>query len=204
MIEEWLESAVTAPDTQEALQQARDALAEGRTDAAFALYRSLLAADTALPDGAATHLDALLGLGVCHARRREWTEALIPLGELCDRAPTFAPAWAYLGAARFELGEIDDACSNFDTAVACDPEDAVARLKRAEVRLSLGLLEGAEEDLRVATRASAPDEATRQYARDLLMTVMRRKQRSVTRAVASPGDALRGLIRIARGFAHHD
>lgn len=203
MIEEWFGLSTSVSDTQEALREARDALAEGRTDAAFAIYRALLVTDGLSTTHEAVQLDALLGLGVCHARRKEWEEALIAFSDLCDRAPTFAPAWAFTGATRFELGEIDDALSNLDTAVTCDPESAIARIKRAEVRLSLGLLDAAEEDLRVAARA-ATDESIRTYARDLLMSVLRLKKRAVNLAKTSPGDALRGFIRLARGFARHD
>lgn len=204
MLEEWFALSTSPADTQEALREAREALAEGRTDTAFAIYHALLSTDGVSTTYATDQLDALLGVGVCHARRQEWEEALIAFTDLCDRAPTFAPAWAYMGATRFELGEIDDARSNLDTAVACDPKNAIARIKRAELLLSLGLLDGAEEDLRVATRATTSDESLRQYARDLLMSVARRKQRSVNRASASPGDALRGIIRIARNFARHN
>ncbi len=203
MIEEWFGLLTNASDTQEALREARDALSEGRTDAAFAIYRALLATDGLSTAHEAAHLDALLGLGVCHARRREWAEALIAFADLCDRAPTFAPAWAFMGATKFELGEIEDARSHLDTAVAYDPESAIARIKRAEIRLSLGLLDAAEEDLRVAVR-TATDASIRTYARDLLMSVLRLQKRAVNLAKASPGDALRGFIRLARSFARHD
>ncbi len=181
--------AAAASDRVTALAAARDALAAGRTDDAFTLYRLTLERD-------GSDLDALLGLAVCHARRREWGEALIPLRELCGRLPEYATARAYLGAARFELGEVDEGRADLDAAVALDSADLVARLKRAEVSLRLGLLPAAEADLRVAARLPAPDDTLRDYTRALLADVRKQGRQSIARAPFSPAALARGVARL--------
>lgn len=181
-----LDLATAEASRDETLAAARVALAEGRTDDAFTRYRLALERNN-------DDLDALLGLAVCHARRKEWEAALAPLNSLCERVPEFAVARAYRGVALFELGAIDQGRADLDAAVDTNPDDVVARVKRAEIELRLGLLPAAEADLRAAARRTAPDDTMREYTRSLLGAVHRQSQHAITRTPFSPVVVARNL-----------
>jgi len=144
-------------------------------------------------------LSAMLGLAVCYARRRQWAKAEATLLRVCARAPELACARAYLGAVRFEQGCVEAARADLDAAVALAPNDPIARCKRGEMLFRLGLLQEALVDLQWAASLPAPDAATRDHIRALVMATKKELGSAATRTVASPAAGWRRMRAWWRG-----
>lgn len=172
------------------LTRATSALAAGDIDTALAVYQRGLAGDEI--DG----VIGRLGLAVCHARRREWPAAEAILHAALALDGGCATAWAYLGAVRFERGEITAALDDLDVALALAPADPIVRLKRGEIFLRLGRLHDAASECQQAAALADADPATRDYARALVLGVRRELAGSFSRTTPSPGN---GFARLRRG-----
>jgi predicted Zn-dependent protease len=166
----------------DAMRNAAVALDEGDVAKAAAIIRREI---PNLPEGDA-RFTAELTLAVCHARRREWADAETLLAPLAMRYPTSAMVRAYLGAARFELGQIDLAREDLDAAVKLEPDSALPYIKRGEYLLRLGLLRQAQADLKRGVELPVPDAATREYTRHLLVQVRQDIAGSIERHPTSP------------------
>jgi tetratricopeptide (TPR) repeat protein len=173
---------VSESNRPDAMRDAAVALDEGDVAKAAAIIRSEI---PNLPEGVA-RFNAELTLAVCHARRREWANVVATLGPLAERNPQSAMVRAYLGAARFELGQIDIAREDLDTAVRIDPDSALPYIKRGEYMLRLGLLRQAQADLKRGVELPVPDAATREYTRHLLVQVRQDIAGSIERHPTSP------------------
>ncbi len=173
------------------LHDAAAALGDGEIDRARPIYQAVMAEPTS-PD--ARQL-AAIGLAVCNARRREWAEAEAVLQDVVAADPDSGMARAYLGAVRFERGDVDTARDDLDEAVRLAPEEAIVFIKRGEVSLRIGLLRDALGDFQRAARLPAPDETTRDYVRGLLTATRRELASSVERVIPAPSDVWRRLTR---------
>jgi len=174
-----------------ALSHAAAALDNGTIDRARAIYASL-ASD---PQGAGQPLIAGIGLAVCHARQRAWDEAEAVLVPLAGREPGSGIVRAYLGAVRFEQGQIDQAREDLDLAVTLAPEDPVVFIKRGEVALRVGLLRAALADFQQAARLPAPDTITRDYVRTMVISTRKELESSIERAIPEPRNLWRRFRR---------
>lgn len=176
------QKTASMPSAEERAQlaEASEALEAGQIDHAISIYRALVASD------GAARLSAMLGLAVCHARRREWEEAEQAFLALLQRTPDLAVARAYLGMVRFELGRLDEAQDDLKAAIDTAPGNAVVRLKHAEMLLRLGRLHDAYDELQRSARLSPPDKATREYTRTLLLATRKQLAHAVTHTGAAP------------------
>jgi tetratricopeptide (TPR) repeat protein len=172
---------IEAPGS-DGMRDAAVALDEGDVAKAAAIIRSEI---PNLPEGVA-RFTAELTLAVCFARRREWANAETTLVSLAERNPLSAMVRAYLGAARFELGQIDIAREDLDAAVKLESDSALPYIKRGEYMLRLGLLRQAQADLKRGVELPVPDAATREYTRHLLVQVRQDIAGSIERHPTSP------------------
>jgi tetratricopeptide (TPR) repeat protein len=186
----------------EALRRAAEALEAGEVERALTEYSALTPnrgpEGTPPFRGRGEHDDefvASIGVGVCYARMRRWDEAVHVLTSVVERYPESGMARAYLGAARFEVGEIEAARDDLDAAVRMAPEEAIVWVKRGEAMLRMGLLREALSDLGRAARLPMPDVATREYVRSLLTQTRRDLGSSVERVIPSPAQLWRKLTR---------
>lgn len=163
--------------TSPSLAQAATFLDDGHIDQALTVYHALIAT------GGEEKMTALFGVASCYARRKQWEEAEEVLNQIIQQIPTFAEAFAYRGAVRLDLGNVDESIADLDHAVAIDPTSAVVYLKQAEVYLRLGLLPLAHSAVRSAARLTAPDIATRDYIRTFALTIEKELKRSIPRYV---------------------
>lgn len=151
----------TSVDERES--EAAAALASGDTDTAVALYREMLTT------GSASKPRVRFGLAVCYARRKAWEDAERELTRVIEAAPASAIAFAYRGTVRVELAQVDAGRADLDEALRLEPGNGVVRLKRGESLLRLGMLRDAYAEFQAAARLPAPDDATREYSRALLL-----------------------------------
>ncbi|MGZ3598990.1 MAG: tetratricopeptide repeat protein [Ktedonobacterales bacterium] len=184
----------TSADAQpNALAGAALALDEGHIDHALPIYRAIA------EHAGIEQAPALLGLSVCHARRRQWEDAEAALTRLLELSPESGAVYAYLGSVRLELGSIDEARDDFSKALELAPGNAIVRLKYAELLLRLGLLDQAQLELQRAAKLTAPDDTTRDYIRSLLLMVRKEMKRAVVRRSASPLEFWQKLTGAVRG-----
>jgi predicted Zn-dependent protease len=164
------------------MKNASEALEAGDVARAMSITKALIAEP---PEGVSSFA-AEVTLAVCHARRREWAEAEALLTSLVERYPTSAMVRSYLGAARFELGQIEVGRDDLDAAVTLEPNSALPYIKRGEYLLRLGLLRQAQADLKRGAELPPPDTATREYTRHLLVQVRQDIAGSIERNPTSP------------------
>jgi tetratricopeptide (TPR) repeat protein len=157
------------------LDQAQAALEDGNIDEAMEYYHAII------EKGGPHTGSALFGLASCYARRKQWEDAERTLNLVIELAPEFASAYAYRGAVRLELAQVDDALSDLDRAVKMAPKEAIVHLKQAEVFMRLGLLPAAHDAVRRAAKLPAPDVAVRDYIRAFLIGVQKELKRSLPR-----------------------
>jgi tetratricopeptide (TPR) repeat protein len=185
------------------LKRAAEALEAGEVERALAVYVGAAAPTPSRhPEGPRPNFRggeydegfvASIGVAVCYARMRRWGEAVEALIRMVETYPESGMVRAYLGAARFELGEIETARDDLDAAVTMTPDDAIVWVKRGEAMLRLGLLKDALSDLGRAARSPMPDLATREYVRALLTQTRRDLSGSVERVIPSPAHLWRRL-----------
>lgn len=176
--------------TSDRMDGAAAALAAGDIDAALAAYRR------ALDDGTVDSVTGLLGLTICHGRRRQWVAAENALKSVIGLDPQSGIAYAYLGAVRLEQGKVEAACDDLDRALALAPADTLVRLKRGEAFFRLGRLSEAEAECREAVFLADANPVIRDYARTLLLGIRRELARSLSRDIVAPGA---GLSRLWQG-----
>lgn len=170
------------------------ALAAGDVDAARTAYRR------ALDEGTVDVVTGHLGLAICHARRRQWARAATALRDALEHDPECGRAHALFGAVRFEQGDVEPALSELDLAALLAPDDAVVRLKRAEILLRLGRLNEAERECRRAVTLAGADAETRDYARALALGIRRELAGALHRDTPSPALAFSRLSRAVRSL----
>jgi tetratricopeptide (TPR) repeat protein len=158
-----------------ALDQAQSALEDGHIDEAMEYYRSVIA------KGDLHEASALLGMASCYARRKQWMDAEKALNQVIEHSPEFAIAYAYRGAVRLELAQVDDCLQDLDMAAEMAPNDAVVHVKRAEVFMRLGLLPAARDEIHLAAKLPAPDVAFRDYVRAFVLGIEKELKRSLPR-----------------------
>lgn len=176
--------------TSDRMDGAAAALAAGDIDAALAAYRR------ALDDGTVDGVSGLLGLAVCHGRRRQWVDAENALKSVIGLDPQCGVAYAYLGAVRLEQGKVEAALDDLDQALALAPADTLVRLKRGEGFFRLGRLSEAEAECREAVFLADSNPVIRDYARTLLLGIRRELAGSLSRDIPHPAA---GLSRIWQG-----
>jgi predicted Zn-dependent protease len=173
------------------MNSASEALEAGDVAKAISITKALIADK---PEGESSFA-AEVTLTVCHARRREWAEAEALLSSLAKRYPGSAMVRSYLGATRFELGQIELGRDDLDAAVQLEPDSALPYIKRGEYLLRLGLLRHAHADLKRGAELPAPDTATREYTRHLLVQVRQDIAGSIERNPTSPAKVWRRLFK---------
>lgn len=131
-------SKPAGPDADELLRQALARHRSGALDEADGLYRAVLAASPAHPDG-------LRFLGFLEQERGRFAEARQLLTAALRARPDDAMAWSRLGVAQAALGEAVDALSSYNRALALDSRIPEAWNGRGNVLIRLGRLEEALE-----------------------------------------------------------
>ena len=173
--------------TVDALTEGYERLAHGDTEEA---RRSLERALSETPD----QPDVYLGLGVALLRQKEWAGAAGYLERAQALLPTDGVVHAYLGAARLGQFRVAEARALLDEALALAPQDFIVRLKRGEFFLRLGFYAEAVVELQAAVRLPVTEDASRDYARRLLVEARERAKQSITRRVALPRLTLPGWL----------
>jgi len=133
-----------------ALSRATAALRDDLDADALAACRQALALETPLA-GAAHHL-----LGILHARRGAWPDAIVAFEDAVDREPDNVAYRQALASALTQAGRLDEADTAYRSLLDLAPEDERARLGLADLHLKRGRNTEAIDVLRPLT-ASRPD-----------------------------------------------
>jgi tetratricopeptide (TPR) repeat protein len=99
--------------------EAGEKIQKGDLDGAIAAARKVLAESPDDPN-------ALFYLGLAHAGRKEYAEAIAPLTRVTQLTPEFAGAWFELGVCYRALDELDKALAAYEKDLSLDPDNADA------------------------------------------------------------------------------
>ncbi len=130
--------------------------------------------------------DDSLAVAVEFLRAGDFSAAAAVLQPLVQQAPDDAVALAYLGMARFHLGDVAGAKQLLDQAIERGPREFLAWAKRGEFWLRLGCYPQAAADLERALRLEAPSIASRRWVARLLEEAQRRSRAAFVRTMALP------------------
>lgn len=140
-------------------------------------------------------------------RREEWEVARRFLLEAAEENPTDAAALAYLSGALLALGQVEEARTAVERALALEPDGFAPRLKAGELALRLGDLEAAESHCLAAVRAAEPGSGGEAAARATLASIRRLTRRAIDHRAALPDwsaglSSVRGVVAwLGRGGA---
>ena len=109
------------------------------------------------------HFEARLGLALLNQGDGRHTEALDGINALVDAHPDSALAWAARAGMERERGMADLAEYDYSRALEIDPGNADYLLCRADVRIGLGKMDEAREDLDSIVRKGTPRQALREW-----------------------------------------
>ncbi len=102
------------------------------------------------------NFEAQLGLALLNQKDNRYTEALDLLNALCGKFPERSEAFAARGGVEMERGMLELAEFDFTEALRLEPANTDYRLSRVDVRLKLGRMQEARDDLDELVRQGIP------------------------------------------------
>lgn len=102
-----------------AAEEARDSIRSGDFDGALTLMRKVLQSD---PD----HSGALFLLGLSHAGKESWAEAVEALTRVTELSPDYPGAHLQLGVCHAKLGDAETALEHYDKTLELEPGNVTA------------------------------------------------------------------------------
>jgi predicted Zn-dependent protease len=117
------------PDgTAQKVKRANDLILAGKPDGAIAIYQELA---TAFPNQPAFGVN----LAIAQYKAGQYRDAIAQCRALLKRKGDLFPAWLFLGASQFEIGETDHAVDALQKALSLQPADVNARVMLADTLL---------------------------------------------------------------------
>ncbi len=132
----------------------------GRYDFARLDYQNMLA----IVPG---NFEAQLGLALLNQKDKHHTQALDGLNALCNAFPDRAEAFAARAGVEKERGMLELAEYDFGEALKLDPKNVDYRVSRADIRIRLGHVEAARDDLDELVRQGVSRPALEDFYRRL-------------------------------------
>jgi len=169
-------------------------LTEGEVDQAVALLTPHALVDDPEPG-------ACFALAAAYLQRGRYADALPLLHDAIATEPEDARAHAYLAMAYLHTYQIAEAREAMERAVELAPADFVVGLKHGELLVRLGYFRESIPVLESALTATAPDGATLDFARRLLLLARQKAPNTFSRPVNPlPGRSL--FARLGRWLRH--
>lgn len=159
-----------------AMTYASRLLGQGEVDQAIALLEPHALMDDSTPL-------ARFALGAAYLQRGRYVDALPLLASSVDDDPSNARAHAYLAMAYLHTYQPAEAREAMAAACALAPEDFVVNLKHGELLVRLGYYRESIEPLEQALSVTAPDAATLDFTRRLLLFARQKAPNTFSRPV---------------------
>ena len=109
------------------------------------------------------NFEARLGLALLNQKDKHHTEALDGINQLVVACPDSAVAWAARAGMEEELGMLEPAEYDYGRAIELDPGNGDYLLARADIRIRLGRLDKAKQDLDALVAQGTPRQALKEW-----------------------------------------
>ena len=102
------------------------------------------------------HFERALGLALLNQKDKHYTEALDGINQLVNAYPKSAIAWAARAGMEEEQGMLELSEYDYTQAIELAPNNADYLLSRADIRIRLGQLANARQDLEALVKLGTP------------------------------------------------
>ena len=117
--------------TAQKVKRANELIQAGKPDEAIPIYQELVAAFPSEPAFG-------VNLAIAQYKAGRYRDAIAQCGALLKRKDDLFPAWLFLGASQFELGDMSNAAPALQKALALEPADLNARVMLGDALLEQG------------------------------------------------------------------